>query len=143
MNARVALRMGLCHRPGCSRSDRNGPRTLTALESELPSPRHGKHGHPSPLLASLLPDLGRWPVSRDRAEQDCRLPARPVSPPLSLASEAHLWCRCERGLEHTVPYYVSTYLPLLLVLLANPILFRKTVAAGKGQHDPGGPARLR
>ncbi|XP_049622781.1 G-protein coupled receptor 143 [Suncus etruscus] len=37
--------------------------------------------------------------------------------------------RCERGLEYTVPHYVSTYLPLLLVLLANPILFGKTVAA--------------
>ncbi|XP_054978123.1 G-protein coupled receptor 143 [Sorex araneus] len=37
--------------------------------------------------------------------------------------------RCERGLEQAIPHYVSTYLPLLLVLLANPILFRKTVAA--------------
>ncbi|XP_037013470.2 G-protein coupled receptor 143 [Artibeus jamaicensis] len=37
--------------------------------------------------------------------------------------------RCERGLEHAIPHYVTTYLPLLLVLLANPILFRKTVTA--------------
>ncbi|XP_045711758.1 G-protein coupled receptor 143 [Phyllostomus hastatus] len=37
--------------------------------------------------------------------------------------------RCERGLEHAVPHYVTTYLPLLLVLVANPILFRKTVTA--------------
>ncbi|KAG8505939.1 G-protein coupled receptor 143 [Galemys pyrenaicus] len=37
--------------------------------------------------------------------------------------------RCERGLEHAVPHYVTTYLPLLLVLVANPILFHKTVTA--------------
>uniref|UniRef100_A0A8C3YD86 G-protein coupled receptor 143 n=1 Tax=Catagonus wagneri TaxID=51154 RepID=A0A8C3YD86_9CETA len=37
--------------------------------------------------------------------------------------------RCERGLEHAVPHYVTTYFPLLLVLVANPILFRKTVTA--------------
>lgn len=39
--------------------------------------------------------------------------------------------RCERGLDHAIPHYVTTYLPLLLVLVANPILFRKTVTAGK------------
>ncbi|XP_059536409.1 G-protein coupled receptor 143 isoform X1 [Myotis daubentonii] len=37
--------------------------------------------------------------------------------------------RCERGLEHAIPHYISAYLPLLLVLLANPILFGKTVTA--------------
>lgn len=37
--------------------------------------------------------------------------------------------RCERGLDHTIPHYVTTYLPLLLVLVANPILFQKTVTA--------------
>ncbi|XP_047571393.1 G-protein coupled receptor 143 [Lutra lutra] len=37
--------------------------------------------------------------------------------------------RCERDLEHAVPHYVTTYLPLLLVFVANPILFRKTVTA--------------
>ncbi|XP_034505191.1 LOW QUALITY PROTEIN: G-protein coupled receptor 143 [Ailuropoda melanoleuca] len=37
--------------------------------------------------------------------------------------------RCERDLEHAIPHYVTTYLPLLLVFVANPILFRKTVAA--------------
>ncbi|XP_032475586.1 G-protein coupled receptor 143 [Phocoena sinus] len=37
--------------------------------------------------------------------------------------------RCERGLEHAIPHYVTTYLPMLLVLVANPILFRKTVTA--------------
>ncbi|XP_036281532.1 G-protein coupled receptor 143 isoform X2 [Pipistrellus kuhlii] len=37
--------------------------------------------------------------------------------------------RCERGLEHAVPHYVSAYLPLLLVLLANPVLFGKTLSA--------------
>lgn len=46
--------------------------------------------------------------------------------------------RCERGLEHTIPHYITTYLPLLLVLVGNPILFRKTVTAGKGQGScPG------
>ncbi|XDB67162.1 PREDICTED: G-protein coupled receptor 143 isoform X3 [Capra hircus] len=37
--------------------------------------------------------------------------------------------RCERGLEHAIPHYITTYLPLLLVLVGNPILFRKTVTA--------------
>ncbi|XP_023563861.1 G-protein coupled receptor 143 [Octodon degus] len=37
--------------------------------------------------------------------------------------------RCERGLDHAIPHYVTTYLPLLLVLVANPVLFQKTVAA--------------
>ncbi|XP_062939890.1 G-protein coupled receptor 143-like [Cynocephalus volans] len=37
--------------------------------------------------------------------------------------------RCERGLDHTIPHYVTTYLPLLLVLVTNPILFQKTVTA--------------
>ncbi|ELK30201.1 G-protein coupled receptor 143 [Myotis davidii] len=37
--------------------------------------------------------------------------------------------RCERGLEHAIPHYISAYLPLLLVLLVNPILFGKTVTA--------------
>ncbi|XP_044522911.1 G-protein coupled receptor 143 [Gracilinanus agilis] len=36
---------------------------------------------------------------------------------------------CENGLEHAIPHYVTTYVPLLLVLLANPLLFRKTVMA--------------
>ncbi|XP_017511614.2 G-protein coupled receptor 143 isoform X1 [Manis javanica] len=37
--------------------------------------------------------------------------------------------RCARGVEHAIPHYITTYLPLLLVLLVNPILFRKTVTA--------------
>ncbi|GAB1303223.1 G-protein coupled receptor 143 [Apodemus speciosus] len=37
--------------------------------------------------------------------------------------------RCERGLDHAIPHYVTTYLPLLLVLVANPILFHKTVTS--------------
>ncbi|XP_053436983.1 G-protein coupled receptor 143 [Nycticebus coucang] len=37
--------------------------------------------------------------------------------------------RCERGLDHAIPHYVTSYLPLLLVLVANPILFQKTVTA--------------
>uniref|UniRef100_A0A4W3K138 G-protein coupled receptor 143 n=1 Tax=Callorhinchus milii TaxID=7868 RepID=A0A4W3K138_CALMI len=36
---------------------------------------------------------------------------------------------CEKGLEHAVPHYITTYVPLLLVLVANPILFGKTVSA--------------
>ncbi|XP_077920928.1 G-protein coupled receptor 143 isoform X3 [Halichoerus grypus] len=37
--------------------------------------------------------------------------------------------RCERDLEHAIPHFVTTYLPLLLVFVANPILFQKTVTA--------------
>uniref|UniRef100_A0A8C9QJP9 G-protein coupled receptor 143 n=1 Tax=Spermophilus dauricus TaxID=99837 RepID=A0A8C9QJP9_SPEDA len=37
--------------------------------------------------------------------------------------------RCERGLDHAIPHYITTYLPLLLVLVANPVLFQKTVTA--------------
>ncbi|XP_036428873.1 G-protein coupled receptor 143 [Colossoma macropomum] len=36
---------------------------------------------------------------------------------------------CENGLQHAIPHYVTTYAPLLLVLLVNPILFTRTVAA--------------
>ncbi|KAM4797390.1 G-protein coupled receptor 143 [Rhinophrynus dorsalis] len=36
---------------------------------------------------------------------------------------------CEDGLEHAIPHYVTTYTPLLLVMIANPILFRRTVVA--------------
>ncbi|KAG8589839.1 hypothetical protein GDO81_006540 [Engystomops pustulosus] len=36
---------------------------------------------------------------------------------------------CEEGLEHAVPHYITTYAPLLLVMIANPILFRRTVLA--------------
>uniref|UniRef100_A0A8C4VU47 G-protein coupled receptor 143 n=1 Tax=Gopherus evgoodei TaxID=1825980 RepID=A0A8C4VU47_9SAUR len=34
---------------------------------------------------------------------------------------------CESGLQHAIPHYITTYAPLLLVLVANPILFRRTV----------------
>ncbi|KFQ50257.1 G-protein coupled receptor 143, partial [Pelecanus crispus] len=36
---------------------------------------------------------------------------------------------CENGLEHAIPHYITTYVPLLLVLVVNPILFRRTVSA--------------
>ncbi|XP_063161149.1 G-protein coupled receptor 143 [Candoia aspera] len=36
---------------------------------------------------------------------------------------------CENGLEHAIPHYVTTYAPLVLVLMANPILFNRTVTA--------------
>ncbi|XP_037678480.1 G-protein coupled receptor 143-like isoform X1 [Choloepus didactylus] len=35
--------------------------------------------------------------------------------------------RCDKGVEHALPHYAATYLPLLLILVANPILFQKTV----------------
>ncbi|MEE6513224.1 hypothetical protein FKM82_020772 [Ascaphus truei] len=35
---------------------------------------------------------------------------------------------CESGLEHAIPHYVTTYAPLLLVMIANPVLFRRTVS---------------
>ncbi|XP_074839441.1 G-protein coupled receptor 143 [Carettochelys insculpta] len=37
--------------------------------------------------------------------------------------------RCEDGLLHAIPHYITTYAPLLLVLVANPILFSRTVIA--------------
>ncbi|KAM9321267.1 G-protein coupled receptor 143 [Gastrophryne carolinensis] len=36
---------------------------------------------------------------------------------------------CEEGLEHAIPHYITTYAPLLLVMVANPILFKMTVSA--------------
>ncbi|KAM3836945.1 G-protein coupled receptor 143 [Vipera latastei] len=36
---------------------------------------------------------------------------------------------CENGLEHAIPHYVTTYVPLVLVLMVNPILFSRTVVA--------------
>uniref|UniRef100_A0A8D0KP45 G-protein coupled receptor 143 n=1 Tax=Salvator merianae TaxID=96440 RepID=A0A8D0KP45_SALMN len=36
---------------------------------------------------------------------------------------------CESGLEHAIPHYVTTYVPLMLVLMVNPILFSRTVMA--------------
>ncbi|XP_063300348.1 G-protein coupled receptor 143 [Pelobates fuscus] len=36
---------------------------------------------------------------------------------------------CENGLEHAIPHYVTTYAPLLLVLIVNPVLFARTVSA--------------
>uniref|UniRef100_A0A672JU67 G-protein coupled receptor 143 n=1 Tax=Salarias fasciatus TaxID=181472 RepID=A0A672JU67_SALFA len=36
---------------------------------------------------------------------------------------------CEQGLQHAIPHYVTTYAPMLLVLIANPIFFSRTVSA--------------
>ncbi|KAM6985429.1 G-protein coupled receptor 143 [Aplochiton taeniatus] len=36
---------------------------------------------------------------------------------------------CENGLQHAIPHYVTTYAPLLLVLLVNPVLFARTSTA--------------
>uniref|UniRef100_A0A8C8S294 G-protein coupled receptor 143 n=1 Tax=Pelusios castaneus TaxID=367368 RepID=A0A8C8S294_9SAUR len=36
---------------------------------------------------------------------------------------------CENGLQHAIPHYITTYAPLLLVLVGNPIIFRRTVTA--------------
>ncbi|KAM9342188.1 G-protein coupled receptor 143 [Pholidichthys leucotaenia] len=35
---------------------------------------------------------------------------------------------CEQGLQHAIPHYVTTYAPMLLVLIANPIFFNRTVS---------------
>ncbi|KAG7254375.1 hypothetical protein CRUP_016539 [Coryphaenoides rupestris] len=37
---------------------------------------------------------------------------------------------CENGLQHAIPHYVTTYAPMLLVLIANPVFFIRTTAAG-------------
>lgn len=42
-----------------------------------------------------------------------------------------LFFSCENGLQHAVPHYITTYTPMLLVLLVNPILFSLTVTAGR------------
>ncbi|XP_068185635.1 G-protein coupled receptor 143 [Antennarius striatus] len=36
---------------------------------------------------------------------------------------------CEQGLEHAIPHYVTTYAPMLLVLVANPVFFNRTLSA--------------
>ncbi|KAJ8013121.1 hypothetical protein DPEC_G00050000 [Dallia pectoralis] len=36
---------------------------------------------------------------------------------------------CEDGLQHAIPHYITTYAPLLLVLIVNPMLFARTVSA--------------
>ncbi|XP_040057426.1 G-protein coupled receptor 143 [Gasterosteus aculeatus] len=36
---------------------------------------------------------------------------------------------CEQGLQHAIPHYVTTYAPMLLVLVANPVFFNRTVCA--------------
>uniref|UniRef100_A0A3Q0SME3 G-protein coupled receptor 143 n=1 Tax=Amphilophus citrinellus TaxID=61819 RepID=A0A3Q0SME3_AMPCI len=35
---------------------------------------------------------------------------------------------CEQGLQHAIPHYVTTYAPMLLVLLANPVFFNRTIS---------------
>uniref|UniRef100_A0A3B3ZMY3 G-protein coupled receptor 143 n=1 Tax=Periophthalmus magnuspinnatus TaxID=409849 RepID=A0A3B3ZMY3_9GOBI len=36
---------------------------------------------------------------------------------------------CEQGLQHAVPHYVTTYAPMLLVLIVNPVFFSRTTSA--------------
>ncbi|XP_035629668.1 G-protein coupled receptor 143-like isoform X2 [Oncorhynchus keta] len=36
---------------------------------------------------------------------------------------------CENGLQHAIPHYITTYAPLMLVLIVNPTLFARTVSA--------------
>ncbi|XP_029935967.1 G-protein coupled receptor 143 [Myripristis murdjan] len=36
---------------------------------------------------------------------------------------------CENGLQHAIPHYVTTYAPMLLVLIANPVFFIRTTSA--------------
>lgn len=38
---------------------------------------------------------------------------------------------CEQGLQHAIPHYVTTYAPMLLVLIANPVFFNRTVSTGE------------
>lgn len=38
---------------------------------------------------------------------------------------------CEQGLQHAIPHYVTTYAPMLLVLIANPVFFNRTTSAGQ------------
>ncbi|KAA0715376.1 G-protein coupled receptor 143 [Triplophysa tibetana] len=40
---------------------------------------------------------------------------------------------CEKGLQHAVPHYITTYAPMMLVLCVNPVLFTQTVSAGQCQ----------
>ncbi|CDQ60628.1 unnamed protein product [Oncorhynchus mykiss] len=40
-----------------------------------------------------------------------------------------LCCSCENGLQHAIPHYITTYAPLMLVLIVNPTLFARTVSA--------------
>ncbi|KAI7808527.1 putative G-protein coupled receptor 143 [Triplophysa rosa] len=36
---------------------------------------------------------------------------------------------CEKGLQHAVPHYITTYAPMMLALCVNPVLFTGTVSA--------------
>ncbi|KAF0026523.1 G-protein coupled receptor 143 [Scophthalmus maximus] len=36
---------------------------------------------------------------------------------------------CEQGLQHAIPHYVTTYAPMLLVLVVNPVFFHRTISA--------------
>ncbi|KAM9851389.1 G-protein coupled receptor 143 [Aulostomus maculatus] len=36
---------------------------------------------------------------------------------------------CEQGFQHAIPHYVTTYAPMLLVLVANPVFFHRTISA--------------
>lgn len=38
---------------------------------------------------------------------------------------------CEQGLQHAIPHYVTSYAPMLLVLVANPVFFNRTISAGQ------------
>jgi len=37
---------------------------------------------------------------------------------------------CERRMSNLIPHYLSSYIPMCLVMIANPILYSKTTAAG-------------
>ncbi|KAF7665432.1 hypothetical protein LDENG_00143670 [Lucifuga dentata] len=36
---------------------------------------------------------------------------------------------CEKGLQHAIPHYATTYAPMLLVLIANSVFFNRTISA--------------
>lgn len=82
--------------------------------------------------------LTHFPFSVSSSYLGFQISRRIVGAPLFSRMTCFFSDRCDRGLEHAIPHYVTTYLPLLLVLVANPILFRKTVTAGKEwESSPG------
>uniref|UniRef100_A0A8C9WTZ7 G protein-coupled receptor 143 n=1 Tax=Sander lucioperca TaxID=283035 RepID=A0A8C9WTZ7_SANLU len=42
---------------------------------------------------------------------------------------------CEQGLQHAIPHYVTTYAPMLLVLVANPVFFNRTISADLNKEN--------
>lgn len=49
--------------------------------------------------------------------------AQLLGPQLIASVSPHTFNRCEDGKAHLVPYYLSTYIPIVLVMILNPILY--------------------